>query len=315
MTEPTHVNTKRRISVIVPHYNDLARLDRCLTSLTEQTLPADAFEVIVVDNNSPCGIGRVAELVGNRGKLIVCMAPGAGPARNTGVKHAGGELLAFIDADCIATPQWLEQGIAALTDPQNRAEIIGGQVDVSVRENGERSGPEAFEQVFAFENRRYVEQEQFSVTANLFTTSQVFQSVGPFRTEVSEDTEWCHRAVSKGYSLHFCPTAAVSHPAREDWAQLLGKWRRINREAYALACERPRGRLRWVVRSMALPASIVAHSPRVFFSRKLASVKDRLAAFATLVRIRMWRFADAMRLALAPPAGAATRTTERRTAR
>ena len=304
MTEPTYVNTKRRISVIVPHYNDLARLDRCLASLTDQTIPADAFEIIVADNNSPCGIARVAELVGNRARLIVCTVPGAGPARNTGVKHANGEFLAFVDADCIASPLWLEQGIAALTDPQNRSEIIGGQVDVSVRGNGWRSGPEAFEQVFAFDNRRYVEQEQFSVTANLFTTRHVFQSVGPFRTEVSEDTEWCHRAVAAGYTLRFCPTAAVSHPAREDWAQLRGKWRRINREAYALACERPRGRLRWIVRSMALPVSIVAHSPRVFFSRKLASVRDRLAAFVTLVRIRLWRFADALRLALAPPASA-----------
>lgn len=302
MTEPTYVNTKRRISVIVPHYNDLTRLDRCLASLTKQTMPADTFEVIVVDNNSPCGIGRVLELASNRAKVVVCTTPGAGPARNTGVTHAEGELLAFIDADCVANSDWLEHGISALTAPDNRAEIIGGQVDVSVRQNGSCSGSEAFEQVFAFDNRRYVEQEQFSVTANLFTTRHVFQSVGQFRTEVSEDTEWCRRAVSKGYSLRFCSTARVAHPAREDWAQLLGKWRRINREAYALACERPRGRLRWIIRSMALPVSIVVHSPRVFASAKLANFRERLAAFGTLVRIRMWRFGNALRLALTAPA-------------
>jgi cellulose synthase/poly-beta-1,6-N-acetylglucosamine synthase-like glycosyltransferase len=44
------------ISVIIPHHDDLANLERCLTFLAAQTLPQAQFEVIVADNNSRCGI-------------------------------------------------------------------------------------------------------------------------------------------------------------------------------------------------------------------------------------------------------------------
>lgn len=43
------------VSVIMPHYNDLANLERCIAMLAAQTLPRDQFEVVVADNNSRCG--------------------------------------------------------------------------------------------------------------------------------------------------------------------------------------------------------------------------------------------------------------------
>ena len=46
------------ISVIIPHYNDLTNLERCLTLLAAQTLPKSQFEVIIADNNSRCGNRR-----------------------------------------------------------------------------------------------------------------------------------------------------------------------------------------------------------------------------------------------------------------
>ena len=53
------------VSVIIPHYNDLANLDRCLRSLAAQTLPESRFEVIVADNNSRCGIEEVHRVCGD----------------------------------------------------------------------------------------------------------------------------------------------------------------------------------------------------------------------------------------------------------
>jgi GT2 family glycosyltransferase len=47
------------VSVLIPHYNDLANLERCLTLLARQTLPQEQFEVLVADNNSRCGIEEV----------------------------------------------------------------------------------------------------------------------------------------------------------------------------------------------------------------------------------------------------------------
>ena len=40
------------VSVIVPHYNDLERLNICLDALGGQTFPVDRFEIIVADNDS-----------------------------------------------------------------------------------------------------------------------------------------------------------------------------------------------------------------------------------------------------------------------
>ena len=290
MNEPRPNN--RLITVIVPHFNDLVRLDQCLASLEKQTLGRDNYEVIVVDNNSLCGVEQVREVVAGRAQVLVCTEPGAGPARNTGVARAKTERLAFTDSDCITAPEWLENGLHALAN----ADIVGGRMVVSVREPGRSSGAEAFEQIFAFDNYRYVTEEKFTVTANLFTTKTVFVRSGGFRGAVSEDTEWCQRAVSAGHGIAYCDSARVSHPARADWAELLAKWRRINRESFALACERPRGRLRWLLRSMALPASILVHGPRVFLSDRLTRWSERLAALGTLARLRMWRFADALQL-------------------
>ena len=48
-----------QVSVIVPHYNDLEALDRCLSGLTAQTFPAEQVEIIVADNMSEVGLEAV----------------------------------------------------------------------------------------------------------------------------------------------------------------------------------------------------------------------------------------------------------------
>jgi len=281
------------ISIVVPHYDDLNRLDTLLAMLEAQTLPRDRFEIIVSDNLSPCGKAAVAARIAGRARLVTCSERGAGPTRNAGVAAATHPLLAFIDSDCQPEPGWLAAGLAAL----DRTDLVGGRMRVAVREPGRRSGPEAFEQVFAFDNRRYVEEHGFSVTANLFTRRAVFDAVGGFRTEVSEDLDWCRRAVAAGYRIAYAEGAVVAHPARADWAELLRKWRRLQQESYALALERPGGRLRWLVRASALPASIPVHGLRIWRTGDLANTAERSRALATLVRLRLWRLGHALRLA------------------
>jgi GT2 family glycosyltransferase len=157
---------------------------------------------------------------------------------------------------------------------------------------------EAFERVFAFNNRRYVEQLGFTVTANLFCTRAVFEGTGGFRNGVSEDLEWCHRARDRGYRIGYAPAAIVGHPARADWAALIHKWRRINAETFALCAGRPGGKLAWAGRSLILPLSILAHLPRIATSRAVSGLRLKLAAMGVLVRIRAWRMVDSWRLLL-----------------
>lgn len=280
------------ISVVVPHYNDLQGLDRCLEALANQTLPRKRFEVIVSDNMSPVGREAVDAVIAGRARLVIATERGAGPARNAGAAVARGDILAFTDSDCVPTPEWLAAGEATLAD----VDLVGGAMTVSVEPGRALSGAEAFERVFGFDNRDYVERKGFTVTANLFCRRATFTAVGPFKVGVSEDLEWCLRARAKGYCIGFAAGALVSHPARPDWPALLGKWRRLNAESYALTIEQPGGRRRWWLRSLALPASILLHAPRVLRSASLATPGERTRALATLARLRLWRFVDAQRL-------------------
>src|SRR3546814_15933384 len=89
--------------------------------------------------------------------------------------------------------------------------------DVCSSDLGPLTSAEAFEKVFAFDNEDYVRSKGFSVTANLFCRRADFEIVGPFRTELSEDKEWCHRAIAKGFSIGYAAAAVVAHTPRRNW--------------------------------------------------------------------------------------------------
>jgi len=282
------------VSVIVPHYNDLENLSRCLDALERQTLTGHRVEIVVADNMSPQGEAEVARIIAGRAKLVTVTERGAGPTRNGGVAASNGELLAFIDSDCVATPSWLEEGVRALM----MHDFVGGHVSVLVDDPRRMTPTEAFETVFAFNFEDYIQRKGFTGSGNLFVPRQIFDAVGGFRAAVSEDVDWSYRARALGYRLGYAPNAEVGHPARRSWRELLAKWQRVNREMYLLASARPGGRLRWLARTWALPGSVLVHTPKVLTSARLPDLRARLAALGILVRLRMWRFVDGNRLLL-----------------
>jgi len=88
------------VSVVVPIYNVEAYLADCLDSLRAQTF--DDFEVIVVDDGSPDGSRAIAERYAGLDRRILVIARengGLGAARNTGLAHARGRYLTFVDSD------------------------------------------------------------------------------------------------------------------------------------------------------------------------------------------------------------------------
>jgi GT2 family glycosyltransferase len=285
-------SSKPRISVIIPHFNDVEGLQTCVDLLAQQTLDRTQFEVIVVDNNSAIGIEAVRAIVGDRAMVVPAVEQGAAAARNVGVATAQGEILAFIDSDCRPMADWLEQGLKAIAT----AAVVGGCVVVST--DGDRLRPvEAFEAVFAFNNKAYVNQKGFSVTANLFVRRSIFQTVGGFRLGVSEDKEWCLRAGAMGYQIHYAEQAVVEHPARQTWAELAKKWQRLIREEYRLMQDHRLGQLKWLVRSWAVLASPLAHLFVVLRYQNLRW-QDKFNAIAILFRIRLYRFIEAHRILL-----------------
>lgn len=281
------------ISVIIPHFNDVERLELCLTELMKNDIARAEF--LVVDNNSsnpPDRLHTAFPVV----RFLSEVEKGAGPARNRGVMESRAPVLAFIDADCVPAHDWLT--VARRVAPN--ADLIGGRVDVFEETPPPRSGAEAFEKVFAFDFKTYIEIKGFSGSGNLVTTRAVFEDVGPFRTVVSEDSDWSYRATAKGYRLIYEDALKVSHPSRADWPALRQKWRRLMQESFALELTaRPelQARFRWGLKALAMPVSALVHLPKVLFSPKLDTLGERLRGALTLIRLRCLRMVWMLRQA------------------
>lgn len=271
-----------RAAIIVPHYRDPERLDRCLASLVGQA--TRDIEICVVDNASGIDLSPIA------GKYPGVSftsedKSGAGMARNKGVSETSGDILLFIDADCVAAPDWVSHAMANA----EKSDIIGGRVDTFDETPAPRSGAEAFEAVFAFNMRSYIEEKGFCGSGNLLTTRDIFTKVGGFASGISEDVEWSQRAISKGCEVIYDDQLVVSHPTRRDWPALRGKWLRTTQEAFLLSRNRGHSSIGWLLRAGAVAASPFIHAPKLLFSKKLDSVAERLRGLATLFRLRFAR--------------------------
>lgn len=269
-----------RAAVIIPHFNDPIRLTRCLEALVADAPPD--VEIVVVDNGSSAlPEGLAAAYPGVR--FLSETRPGAAHARNRGVAETRAEHLFFLDCDCVPDPGWIQTAIAC----GSTADVVGGRVALFDETPRLRTGAQAFEAVFAFDNRRYIEKDGFSVTANLLTTRTVFEAVGPFRDEVSEDKDWCQRATRLGYRIAYAEALSVAHPTRADWAALVRKWHRLTEEGHALSNKTGR-RIVWTARALATGPSAFVHAPRLLLKEGL-SAADRLAGLSVLFRLRWLR--------------------------
>ncbi len=268
-------------AVIIPHYNDVTRLMRCLEALMPQL--DDSGELLVVDNNSTADLDPLRQAYPDL-RLVSEPQKGAAEARNRGVLETTAANLFFLDCDCVPDADWLATARAV----HARADVIGGQIRVFDETPAPRSGAEAFEAVFAFDNRGYVEAKGFSVTANLLTRRDVFEATGPFVAGLSEDLDWCRRATGKGFGLVYEDRLRVAHPSRSDWSALKRKWRRLTEESFGVNGRGLGDRLRWGLRAALMPVSAAVHTPKVLFHSVLNG-GERLRGVATLWRLRLQR--------------------------
>ena len=273
------------VSVIIPHYDQRPLLIKCLESLARQSYPRAATEIIVADNATPGGVEAIAREFPNV-LFIEAVERGAACARNAALTRARGRAIAFIDADCIAAPDWIERGLEGLKE----AELSGGRIVVTIADADRPTPVEAFERVFAFQQRDYIENKRFSATANLFVRREAALAIGPFTNGLSEDVDWCRRAAALGFHLAFNPKSIVAHPARRDWSELIRKWERLIAERWAGIDRRDAFcALRWMSLAAATALSTAPHLLRVMTSAELTSARDRFAAASVLARIRWWR--------------------------
>lgn len=285
------------ITVIVPHLEQEQQLRRCLTSLAAQEGVLSPIEIIVVDNGSKTAPTAVCDEFENV-KLLRQLVPGPGPARNLGVQNARGDILAFIDADCLADPRWLsaiEKRFAA--NPSFH--ILGGDVRIAMDDMENPTLLEAYESVFAYRMKEYIARQGFTGTGNLAVRAKTFAEVGMFGgIHIAEDRDWGQRALAMNYVTHYCPEMIVFHPARKTMSELIQKWDRHTAHDFEKAQGKPMWRLRWALRGLAVGASPVAEVFRIGFSDRLSGLKSRVLAFLGMVYIRIYRCYLMLSLAL-----------------
>lgn len=94
-----------RSSIVIPTYNEEDCLGNCLKAILEGT--EKPYEIIVADGNSTDSTVEIAKSYG--AKVIDNPRRHAAGGRNAGIKAAKGEIIVFIDADCIPDLHWLEE--------------------------------------------------------------------------------------------------------------------------------------------------------------------------------------------------------------
>ncbi len=204
------------ISVIIPAFNEEKNIKDCISSLLNQSYPKNFFEIIVVDNNS---CDKTFELA--RSFPIRCLKEtkiqGPAAARNRGVLEAKGEVLAFIDADCIAHRKWLEEGIKRF---KKDIGCVGGK--------SETLNPKSFFQKVLIDIGATIGAQDgplrtyfypYFPTLNVFYKKKVFEKIGLFDTELltGEDVDFCWRMqFYTEYKMDFAPEALVYHKCKEN---------------------------------------------------------------------------------------------------
>ena len=206
-----------RISVVVMTMNRPEALADCLGSLAAQTLAPEMFEVVVVDVSDPPA-HEVVNAFAGRLSLRHRPAPNRGVSgnRNIGVEVACGRLIAFLDDDCVAEPDWLE--LLTLTAEAHPGALVGGRVENADPTNAVAvAGQVITEGVHAFFNPPGA-QPRFLPGLNFAVERERFLAVGGcddrFGRLAAEDRDFVDRWRLAGGQLVHCPSAVVRHAHR-----------------------------------------------------------------------------------------------------
>lgn len=274
------------ISVIIPHFNQEEHLQVCLSVLHAQRGVTVSVEIIVVDNASR----RMPEAICAAWPEVMLLSektPGPGPARNTGAASAKGNVLAFIDADCYAHPDWLHNIEQAFARPETQ--IIGGDVQVGYADPNHPTFLEPYEAIYSFRNKEHIA-EGFSGTGNLATRPAILRHVGPFAgIGIAEDRDWGFRSKALGYRTDYIAPMIVYHPARKTFSELTQKWDRHIAHDYEEKVPGVLGFAKWIGRMIAVSGSPLFELPTIITSPRVEGLGQRGMAFACLCAVRLYR--------------------------
>lgn len=216
-------------SVIVCTHNRASMLADCVDSLLNQTINKSRFEIIIVDNNSTDNTEEIAQGFAknhNNIKYFKETIIGYSAPRNCGWKNATGNIVAYIDDDEIAAPDWLKS-IEKAFQIEEKPDIVGGiylgkydvippdwftesmdQTDKSRRKGilNKRKDCSLAGGNIAFKKEVLGRLKGFS---NDFNMKNDYLIMG-------EDTDICQRAIKAGFQLFYDPSIKIYHRINEN---------------------------------------------------------------------------------------------------
>jgi glycosyltransferase involved in cell wall biosynthesis len=204
---------RETISVVVPVRNGMPWIRHQLQALADQRFDRP-FEVVVADNGSTDGTKEFVESwsTEHENVRLVDASGTVGPssARNAGAREAGGDLLAFCDADDVVDAGWLAACAAAL----NSADVVAGSLDTSSlnRQQEGRGVPAYGVNPFDF--------LPHGSGSNMAVRRRAFEAVEGFDSNVItfEDADLFWRLQLKGYRMSWAEDAVVSRRNRSGLA-------------------------------------------------------------------------------------------------
>jgi len=174
------------VSFIVPALNAETTLALCLGAILAARTDGGQKEVLVIDNGSA---DRTVDVARRHGARVVA-APGVTVAalRNLGARLARGEILAFVDADCVVAADWLERALPHFADPVVGA--VGSATQIP-------AGATWVQHAWAVHRHRrnFRGRVEWLPTENLLVRRRAFEEVGGFNEDLvtCEDVDFCYR--------------------------------------------------------------------------------------------------------------------------
>lgn len=217
------------ISIVVPVLNEVDRVGICLDHLRRQSLAAQRYEIIVVDNGSTDGS---LELLQAQPDIQLIQTHHRDPylARNAGAQAARGSMVVFTDAHCIADSNWLARHWEICT--QTGADCAAGPIGYTKQASYCLNLYGQYHQVkMAYLYEHDLGQSMFCHAGNLSVRKDVFEQMGGFRPlPVAGDTDFLQRLRQQHPHtiVRFLPAAVVR---RQSVRTVLGQMTKSARHA------------------------------------------------------------------------------------
>lgn len=213
------------VSIVVPVKNCADKIKSLLDSLMKVEYDKNKFEVVIVDGNSTDNTREI--VVQYPVRLMAEERRGLNAARNTGLRHSKGEIIAFTDGDCVVPKNWLNKIIENFQDKD--VGCVGGSASRYYDDFLSQYSDESIMPVLRrFEKKKILSEVkpplQYPAGCNMAVRREVLDQVGVFDENIEygfDEDELVERICHAGYKMVLDPEISIAHKHRSSILELL----------------------------------------------------------------------------------------------